>query len=83
VVLKKEASAKKTYQGRPKRVGSQLVEETLAADGTTETRDTVRSVHFTLEFVVVCEFLVYSKFSFVTCSVYNVNDLPWLMSRRA
>jgi hypothetical protein len=57
----KKGSTKKTYQRSGSRVEArrkQLVEEALAADGTTETRNTIRSVNFTLKLVVVREFLI-------------------------
>lgn len=39
-----------------------LVEETFAADGAAEARDTICGVDFALEFVVVGEFLVWKKY---------------------
>ena len=54
--LRKRTQAEKEVRYRSLKV--LLIEEALAAYGTAETRDTIRSINLTLEFVIVGEFLI-------------------------
>ena len=51
-----------------------LVEEALAADGATETRNAVSGVHLALELVVVREFFVCTAMSVTKCAPQEAQE---------